>query len=99
MNAIRLWRSRVLQTLITAIAYCSKILRRIVSALGFVLDVSYRQTDWTWATKWVWIAGRNTAHLACIAISFENLGASLFRDSTPEGWNPLDSLKYVLSWL
>src|ERR1035438_1416853 len=99
MNAIRPWGSRVLQTFITAITDCPKILRRIVSALGLVFDVSHGQTDSTRATKWVWITGRNATHLACMTISLENLGASLFRDSTPESRNALRSLKEILPWL
>src|SRR5208337_888166 len=96
MNSIWPWRGRVLQTLITAIADSPKILWRIVSALGLVFDVSHRQTNGTRATKRVWITGRDAAHLACMAISFENLGASLLRDSTPESRNALRSLKDIL---
>jgi hypothetical protein len=34
MNAIWLWGSRILQAFITGVAYCSKIFRGIISALG-----------------------------------------------------------------
>jgi hypothetical protein len=88
-----------LQTFITGIAYCPEILWRVIPAFGFVLDVSHRQTDWTWAAKWVGIAGRSTAHLARVTISLKDLGTGFFGDFAPESWNSLDSFKNVLSWL
>src|SRR5579863_10380966 len=58
-----------------------------------------RQADWSWATKRVRVPGSSTAHLACVAVSLKNLGASLLRDFAPEGRNTDFSLKDVLSGL
>ena len=92
-------QSSILQALIAARADGPKVGWLVIAAFGFVLDVSHRQPDGATGMEWVFVSRRQAAHLAGVAVSFQDERPRFFGDAALKGRKPLWSLDQVLAGL
>lgn len=96
-NLVWLRQSSILQTLIAARANRTKVGWFIITAFGFVLDVPHRQPDSATGMEWVFVTRRQAAHLASVAVPFQDECPRFFGDAALKSGKPLRSLNQVLA--
>jgi hypothetical protein len=97
MNLVRLRQSRVLESLVTVRTNRAQISGHVLTAFGFVDDVPHGQANLPGGAERIGIPCAHAAHLASVAIAFENEGAGFFGNAAREGGNPLIGFEQVLA--